>query len=169
MAYPSQEAPARSGDVMWDMNKRALWIVLAVFLVLGLGLVAAGVTSPEGSTAEDDTSLRSVYFGIAAIFILAPLAVVGFVALSNSRTRAFARAGIDAKGVILAAEQTGSYVNEQPQIAYRIRVERSDRPPYEVEHRAVTSLTSLAALQPGTILDIKVSPRNPNKIQLPSL
>jgi hypothetical protein len=153
---------------MWETNKRALWIVLVVFFVLGLGLVAAGVTSPEGATTDDGTPLRSVYFGVAAIFILAPLAVLGFVTLSNVRTGAFARAGIDAKGVILAAEQTGSYVNEQPQIAFRIRVERSDRSPYEVEHRAVISLMSLAALQPGTILDIKVSPRNPIKIQLPS-
>jgi hypothetical protein len=153
---------------MWEINKRALWVVLVVFFVLGLGLVAAGVSSPEGATTDDGAPLRSVYFGVAAIFILAPLAVLGFVALSNVRTGAFARAGIDAKGVILAAEQTGSYVNEQPQIAFRIRVERSDRPPYEVEHRAVISLMSLAALQPGTILDIKVSPRNPDKIQLPS-
>ena len=79
---------------MWDTNKRALWTVRVVFFVLGLGLVAAGVTSPEGATTDDGTPLRSIYFGIAAIFILAPLAVLGFVALSNARSRAFARASM---------------------------------------------------------------------------
>ncbi|MRR12966.1 hypothetical protein EG835_11005 [bacterium] len=117
---------------------------------------------------DDGTSLRSTYFVVAAIFILAPLAVLGFVALSNARSSSFVRAGIDARGVILAAEQTGMYVNEQPQIAFRIRVERGDRPPYEVEHRAVISLMSLAALQPGTVLDIKVSSRNPTRSGCPA-
>lgn len=154
---------------MWQVNKRALWVVLGSFFVLGLGLVVAGVASPEGATADNGTPLGPIYFVMAAIFILAPLVVLGFVTLSNTRDRAFARAGIDAKGVILSAEQTGTYVNELPQIALRIRVERSDRPPYEVEHRAVVSLMSIAALQPGAILDIKVSSRNPNRIQLPSV
>jgi hypothetical protein len=152
---------------MWAVNKRAMWIVLGSFFVLGVGLVVAGVTSPEGATTDDGTSLRSVYFVMGAIFALAPLVILGFVTLSNARGAAFARAGIDAKGVILSAEQTGTYVNDLPQVAFRIRVERSDQPPYEVEHRAVVSLMSIAALQPGTVLDIKVSPQNPNKIQLP--
>jgi hypothetical protein len=154
---------------MWEVNRRALWVVLGTFFVLGLGLVVAGVTSPEGATAGDGTPLSSIYFVVAAIFILAPLVGLGFVTLSNTRDRAFARAGIDAKGVILSAKQTGTYVNELPQIAFRIRVEHSDRPPYEVEHRAVVSLMSIAALQPGAVLDIKVSSRNPNRIQLPSV
>ena len=154
---------------MWEVNKRALWVVLGASIVLGLGLVVAGVTSPEGATTSDGTPLGPAYFTIAAIFILVPLMVLGFVLLSNTRDRAFARAGIDAKGVILSAEQTGAYVNELPQIAFRIRVERGDRPPYEVEHRTVISLTSIAALQPGAILDIKVSPKDPDKIQLLSV
>ena len=151
---------------MWQVNKRALWVVLAAFFLLGLALLAVGVTSPEGATTDDGTPLRSMFLVLAAISMLAPLVVVGFVTIANARNASFARAGIDAKGVILSAEQTGTYVNELPQIALRIRVERSDRPPYEVEHRTVVSLMSMAGLQPGAILDIKVSPRNPDRIQL---
>ena len=128
-----------------DLVEQRRWITEGTYkLSLALAQIMPGPLAAQ-------TAIAIGYFegGILG----ATLVGLGFVTLSNTRDRAFARAGIDAKGVILSAKQTGTYVNELPQIALRIRVEHSDRPPYEVEHRAVVSLVSIAALQPGAVLE----------------
>lgn len=151
---------------MWVIDKRSVGVAFGLSFTIGAGLAVAGVLAPAGAKTDDGHPLDLFLYSMAAFFSLGPVVLIGGFALSNWREAAFIRDGIDAKGLVLAVEQTGTYVNEQPKLAFRLRVEGGGGPPYEVEHRQVVSLLSLAVVQPGAVLDVKVSRKHRNKLLL---
>lgn len=97
-----------------------------------------------------------LYIGIALIFIPTILSTVFSLKTVKS--------GKSAVGLIESIQQTGTYINEQPQIQCKVIVTCQGEDSYPAELRAVVPLTSLAQFQPGALIPLLVSPKDPSKV-----
>ena len=110
-----------------------------------LGGIAFWITIPE------------IYIGQIWVFVAVLLIVIfGLVGRAAKRAEQLKREGVRGTATILSMEQTGVYVNEQPQVKFRLRVEASGITPYEVEKRAVVPLIALGTLANGRPLDVYI-------------
>ncbi|MEN1987772.1 hypothetical protein [Paenibacillus hubeiensis] len=100
----------------------------------------------------------AIYAGFGLIFIPSLLSMF----LGTRRIKS----GLPAVGIINAIQQTGTYVNEQPEVRLRLTVSRKGREKYDAELRTIVPLTSLAQFQPGSFVPLIVSEKDERKVGL---
>jgi hypothetical protein len=99
--------------------------------------------------------MPEIYIGQIWVFVAVLLIVIfGLVGRAAKRAEQLKREGVRGTATILGMEQTGVYVNEQPQVRFRLRVEASGMTPYEVEKKAVVPLIALGTLGAGRPLTV---------------
>jgi len=76
------------------------------------------------------------------------------------------KSGLPAVGVIKSVQQTGTYINEQPEVRLGLTVSLKGREKYDTELRTVIPLTSMAQFQPGSFIPLVVSEKNERKVGL---
>ncbi|MDT0124402.1 hypothetical protein Q9R46_17210 [Paenibacillus sp. RRE4] len=76
------------------------------------------------------------------------------------------KSGLPAVGVIQSIQQTGTYINEQPEVKMMLKVSRQGRETYDTELRTIVPLTSLSQFQPGAIIPLVVSEKDERKVGL---
>nr|WP_154887614.1 hypothetical protein [Paenibacillus xylanexedens] len=76
------------------------------------------------------------------------------------------KSGLPAVGVIQSIQQTGTFINEQPEVKMMLKVSRQGRETYDTELRTIVPLTSLSQFQPGAIIPIVVSEKDERKVGL---
>ncbi|MDM5276131.1 hypothetical protein ACN9MH_22070 [Paenibacillus silvae] len=76
------------------------------------------------------------------------------------------KSGQPALGVIQSIQQTGIYINEQPEVRMTLKVSRQGRETYDAELRSVIPLTSLSQFQPGSVIPLVVSEKDERKVGL---
>ncbi|MEM6293198.1 MAG: DUF3592 domain-containing protein [Myxococcota bacterium] len=74
--------------------------------------------------------------------------------------------GQPAVGQVLSAMQTGTYVNNNPQIRLTICVTPHGGTPYQVNTTKVVSMFEIPQYQVGAQLDVRVDPANPSKVAI---
>ena len=74
------------------------------------------------------------------------------------------REGIEADAVLLNMEQTGLYVNNQPQIKLQVQVHPSTGRNFVSEVREVLTLIDLSQLRIGSTLKVKYNPANTKEV-----
>jgi hypothetical protein len=74
--------------------------------------------------------------------------------------------GIPGRATILELTQTGMYINEQPQVKLKLRVEPQGQQPYELEKRITVPLVALGALSSGHPLNVYVDRADSSKIAI---
>lgn len=75
--------------------------------------------------------------------------------------------GAAARAEILAVWETGWSVNDEPVIGLRVRVEPSDRPPFEaVIAKALVDRVHVPQFQPGAIVPVVFDAADPAKVGL---
>jgi hypothetical protein len=72
--------------------------------------------------------------------------------------------GISAQAKILGVQQTGTMVNNQPQIAFTLEVHPPGGEPYQAQTKAVIPMVNIPQLQPGTEVPVKIHPTDPTKV-----
>lgn len=80
---------------------------------------------------------------LPALFTVVPLIRGG------RRNRRLLRSGAQAPATIVAIDQTGTEVNDQPVCELRVRVEPTGEPAFDAIARRVVPLTQIPQLQPG--------------------
>lgn len=134
--------------------------ILCIIVVVGLPMYA-NYTGGSISDAVDTPWYRPlIYTGAALIFI--PSILGSFLGLRTVKS------GQSAVGLIQKVSQTGTYVNSQPQLEIEVMVTRSGSAPYPAAFRAVIPQTALAQFQPGSIIPLLVSDKDPAKVGLDS-
>jgi hypothetical protein len=102
-------------------------------------------------------AIPDIYIGQIWVFVAVLLIVIfGLVGRSAKRAEQLKKEGVRGMATILSMEQTGMYVNEQPQVKFRLRVEASGMTPYEVEKKAVVPLIALGTLGAGKPLTVYI-------------
>ncbi|MFC9709183.1 hypothetical protein ACFTRD_13635 [Paenibacillus sp. NPDC056933] len=76
------------------------------------------------------------------------------------------KSGLPAVGVIKSVQQTGTYINEQPEVRLALTVSRKGREKYDTELRTIIPLTSMAQFQPGSFIPLVVSVKDERKVGL---
>ena len=151
---------------MWVMN-RGWWWTWVVLLAPGVVTLVIGILDPGARASDDSMSLRT--FGI--VWILLQLLILGsiFAFMNRQKQRAvyFRKNGIPGTATILAADTTGTAVNDMPQIELELEIEAPGRDRYTITDRRCWNPLSLAMLQKGTKLPVLVHPRRPKKIMFP--
>ena len=106
---------------------------------------------------------------IGQIWIVVALAVGGLFVFLGRRSQAnerLKREGIPGTAQILEAEQTGMYVNNQPQVRLRLRVDARGLAPFELEKRVTVPLIALGTLTGGRPLAVAVDPEDRDRIAI---
>ncbi len=152
--------------------KRVLRGALLVlpFLALGGVFLYLGSDAPPGSLTDDGYPLDTFYYAMGAWFIGLPLALSLIISLlfvrAASRQRDLVEHGIKGTARIMQTEQTGTFVNNNPQVRFKLLIELPDRPPYEVPHLQIVDLIHLGAINPGSSLGVYVDPENSRNLLL---
>ncbi len=128
-------------------------------LVVALLPLYANYTSGSVTSVTDASWYRPLmYVGIALVFLPSILGVV----LS---TRSI-KSGEPAVGLIRHVRQTGTYINEQPQVNIEVMVTRQGQEPYPASFQAIIPQTAIPQFQPGSMIPLLVSTNNPAKVGL---
>ena len=65
---------------------------------------------------------------------------------------------------ITALRQTGTFVNENPEVEMDLQVSVEGMAPYAVTHRQVLALIAVPQFQPGASVPVKVDPMDPQSL-----
>ena len=142
------------------------WNVICLFALVIVGsIVARFLVSPKAE-AVDGHPLNIFCRGMAGLFLLSNLVILAWAQLSNRRRDRIDATWFDAQAEILEISETGTYINNQPKLRFRLSVNSPFHPPCEVVHKQVIPLTALAQFQMGKIITIKVNPDDPQDILL---
>ena len=141
--------------------------VFGIFALVVVGFIVAGfLVSPKAET-DDGHPLNIFFWGMAGIFLLSNLVILAWVRFSNRRREYIEATWIDAQAEILEISETGTYINNQPKLRFRLSVNSPVHPYSEVVHKQVMPLTALAGLQVGNIITVKVNPNKPDDLMIP--
>jgi len=142
------------------------WGVFAIFGVLIIGFIVAGILVPSGSKTDDGHPLNIFFFVMAGMFTLSTGGVLVWAKLANRRRAMIEQNWLDAEAKILEVGETGTYINNQPKLKFRLHVHSPMHPPCEVVHKQVIPLTAISHYQAGSTITVKVNPDDPQDILL---
>ena len=74
--------------------------------------------------------------------------------------------GIPAQAVIRQVWQTGTFINENPQVGMQLEVRPPGGQPYVTQVNAVVPMINIPQFQPGTVVPVKISPTDASKVEL---
>jgi len=106
---------------------------------------------------------------IAGVFLLMyfVLSRTLFPILQIARiNKRLSREGIEADAVLLNMEQTGLYVNNQPQVRLQVQVHPLTGRNFVTETREVLSFLDLTRIQIGCTLKVKYNPENIKEVMV---
>jgi hypothetical protein len=77
--------------------------------------------------------------------------------------------GVAARAVVTSLDQTGAFLNEQPECDVGLRVEPKDGSPFSATVRTYVLLTQLAELRPGAVVTVRFDAQDPAKMVIAGL
>jgi len=147
------------------MRRSINWNVFGIFGLVIVGFIIAGfLVSPDAET-DDGFPLKYFLWGMAGMYLLTNGIIIGWAYFSNRRRAHREMTWLDAEATILSVNETGTYINNQPRLAFRLQVNSPMHPPCEVVHKQVIPLTAIADFKPGSKIVVKINPDDPEDIQ----
>jgi hypothetical protein len=122
------------------------WALIAFFFVGG---IVFWIALP-------DIFIGQIWVAVSLLLAL----IFGLIGLAGRRAARLKTEGIRGQATILGAEQTGVYVNEQPQVKLTLRVEASGIQPFEIDKSVIVPLIALGRLSSGTPLTVYIDREN---------
>jgi len=104
------------------------------------------------------------------LFTVAITAVVLFVVYRVIKgmgpNQSILQTGIPAQATIRQVWQTGTFINDNPQVGMQLEVRPPGGAPYVTQVNAVVPLINIPQFQPGTVVPVKISPTDASKVEL---
>jgi hypothetical protein len=110
-------------------------------------------------------TIPDIYIGqiwVAVALFLA--ALYFFMSKRADQAEQLKQTGIPGKATILEMTQTGVYINEQPQVKLKLRVEGQGQQPYELEKRVTVPMIALGTLSSGQPLNVYIDRQDREQI-----
>ncbi|WP_225999133.1 hypothetical protein [Paenibacillus sp. BJ-4] len=134
---------------------------IGVLLVFGVGFspFLANYLWDDPFLVMDASWFRPlIYTGFALIFLPGILEMLfGGGKVKN---------GVPGVGIVTSVQQTGTYVNNQPQVKLGLTVTKQGEDKYDTVLTTIIPLTSMAQFQPGAIIPLVVSEKDKMKVGL---
>ena len=161
-------APSENGryNNVMGMRRGMNWSVFGIFAVIVVGFIIAGFFVSPGAKTDDGHPLNIFFWAMGGFFLLSNLGVLVWVQLSNRRRDRIEATWFDGQAEILEVSETGTYINNQPKLRFRLHLNSPVHPPCEITHKQVIPLTVLAQFQVGNTITVKVSPDDPRDIMI---
>ncbi len=154
---------------MWETSNKLWIIIIAPMMIVGLGMIFFGFTVSPDALTDDGYPLNTFLFIMGGFFIISPL--LGALGVSyyykriNDRETFLMNEGIKGEAEILSREQTGTYINEQPQVKFKLLI-TTPMETYELEHKEIVNLLDMGSIPVGRKLPVMINPDNPKDIIL---
>ncbi len=133
------------------------WIE-AVLFVVGLGLAISQESGPLLVVGMILIAISSIAFSVSSFAGIRS-------AISGQNSKAFRDAPVGI-GTIEGISQTGTYINEQPQVRIDLSVETADGKTFQSHAKLVVPLTDLAALRPGIVIPVRYLPDSLERVEI---
>lgn len=92
--------------------------------------------------------------------------VVYFVMKKTQQDSKLLQEGIAAQATLKQVWETGTYLNNQPQLGMLLEVRPPGGQPYQTQATAIVPMLNLHQFQPGALLNVKISRTDPSKVAL---
>ncbi len=100
---------------------------------------------------------------ITAAAIAIPIFILRKMSANNrQRAEELAAVGVKGEATILAIQDTGMRINDNPRVAMVLEVHLPNMPAYQVQKTITISIVQLAQVQVGAIVGVLVDPSAPN-------
>jgi len=83
--------------------------------------------------------------------------------LRANKATELVNAGVRGRADVLELTQTGTYINDQPRVKMRLRIEAPGVTAFETEDTVTVPLIALGSLQPGRALTVVLDPADPKR------
>ena len=108
---------------------------------------------------------------LCSLIITAAAIAIPIYIYRNNRKKAEALMAVGTQGeaTILALEDTGMLINNQPRVAMLLEIRMPNGAPYQVKKTVTIPLIRLAQVQVGSVVQVMVdmsNPTNPDKVGL---
>ena len=111
--------------------------------------------------------LTCVIGGLITVVTLVSMGAVMFFVFKAIRPDpTIMKSGISAQATIQNVWQTGTYVNNSPQVGMQLEVRPPSGVPYVAQVNAIIPLINLPQFQPGAVVPVKIHPTDPSKVAL---
>lgn len=139
------------------------WVTLPMIGV-GIFLILMGLRAdPRLMTDDGLMSQRKFFILMGAFFIGLNTLISGGILLSalgrNRRLQRLEAAGLRGSATVLQVHETGTYINNQPQVWMELQVNLPNRDPYFVEKRMVVPYTRLGQVEVNSAINVLVDPQ----------
>lgn len=108
---------------------------------------------------------------VVSFAIFAPLMWWAYKLVMNlqkgaAEERRLLQTGTPAQGQILAAQQTGTYVNNNPQVQFTVLITPPGGQPYQAQLTKIVSLFEMSQYQVGAACQARIDPMNPQHVAI---
>ena len=104
--------------------------------------------------------------GLTALVVLLSLMFVVRMLRNSAQNRQLLQSGEAAPAVVLELRDTGTTVNDNPQVELVLDVLPASRPPFRATTRTLISRLHTSQVQPGMQVLVKFDPNDPSKVAL---
>jgi hypothetical protein len=89
----------------------------------------------------------------------------GFAKAAKERARLL-QVGIPAQAQIVGVQQTGTFINNNPEVVIYLNVQGPSGPPYPVQVKQVVPIFQAAQFQVGAVIPVRIDPQNPANVAI---
>jgi hypothetical protein len=132
-----------------------------ILFIVGAGLIIVGIPLGKGASAVGGLVIPVMVFSFAIMAYF-------FMIMPYSHNKILLE-GDPATAVVMDIGTTGVLINEQPQVRLLLEVYPEKGASYQTEIRMVISPVYLPQFQPGAKLNIKVDPKNKDRVAVESV
>ena len=105
--------------------------------------------------------------GLVTVITLASVgAVMFFVFRAIRPDPTIMKSGLVGQATIQNVWQTGTYMNNNPQIGMQLEVRPPNGVPYIAQTTAIIPLVNIPQFQPGAVVPVKIHPTDPSQVAL---
>jgi hypothetical protein len=103
------------------------------------------------------------------LLICVPYVIYGVYSAArgnSSEKQQLLQSGTPATAQVLSIKQTGTFINNNPQVEMSLRIQPPDGPPYERTTRYVVPIIHASALQANSVIKVRIDPANAERIAI---
>ena len=114
--------------------------------------------------------MTTIYIVIAVVAVISVVVIsllpVFRLVMRGQSNRALMAKGQRAQATIVSVQQTGTFVNNNPQVSLVLDVRPDAGPGFQARAVHVVPMVALPRIQPGNVVPVRYDPANPAKVAL---
>ena len=137
-----------------------VWVPFSVLMFKGpLSIMMNGPEATAQNMSENFFWENGIWIGLIIFFSVAsPFFFVASLVVGGISNRKIVNNGLDAEARILALNDTGTRINNNPVVNFVLEVKPMGQPAFQAEANQTVSVLHLPSYQPGKIVHVKFVP-----------